>query len=197
MTGRDEQSTSDTIARWHRAVDERDRAFDGLFFVAIKSTRIYCRPVCPSRLARRENRRFFPSQSEAEVAGYRACKRCRPELAPGHAPVDALPRRANELAARISAGELDARSVREVAQELQVSDRHLRRATSRALGESPVRLALANRLRIATRLLVETRDPITFVAYSSGFRSLRRFNAAFRDRFQMSPSEWRRQSPRG
>jgi AraC family transcriptional regulator of adaptative response / DNA-3-methyladenine glycosylase II len=187
----------DESMAWHRAVDERDSAFDGAFFVAITSTRIYCRPVCPSRLARRENRRFFLTQADAEEAGYRACKRCRPERAPGQASVDAVPRRATEAAARISAGDLDARSVRDLAQELRVSERHLRRAVSRALGASPFRLALAHRLNVATRLLSETRDPITFVAYSSGFRSLRRFNAAFRDRFQMSPTEWRRQLTRG
>jgi methylphosphotriester-DNA--protein-cysteine methyltransferase len=76
---------------WHRAVDTRDRSFDGTFFVAITTTRIYCRPICPSRLARPENRRFFLSRADAEESGYRACRRCRPELAPGQAPVDVAP----------------------------------------------------------------------------------------------------------
>jgi AraC family transcriptional regulator of adaptative response / DNA-3-methyladenine glycosylase II len=180
---------------WHRAVETRDRSFDGVFFVAITSTGIYCRPICPSRLARPENRRFFLTRTDAEKSGYRACRRCRPELAPGQAPVDAVPRRAQQAAERISAGELDSRSVRELARDLRVSDRHLRRSLSRELGASPFRLALAQRLHTATRLLIETRDPITFVAYASGFRSLRRFNAAFRQEFQLSPTEWRRKSP--
>jgi AraC family transcriptional regulator of adaptative response / DNA-3-methyladenine glycosylase II len=196
MIDSSEQTTVDRRnSAWHRAVETRDPSFDGAFFVAITSTRIYCRPICPSRQARPENRRFFLSRADAEASGYRACRRCRPELAPGQAPIDAVPRRAQQAAARISAGELDSRSVQELARDLRVSDRHLRRSLSRELGASPFRLALAQRLQTATRLLAETRDPITFVAYASGFRSLRRFNAAFRDQFQMSPTEWRQQSP--
>jgi AraC family transcriptional regulator of adaptative response / DNA-3-methyladenine glycosylase II len=182
---------------WHRAVDTRDTSFDGVFFVAITSTRIYCRPICPSRPARRENRRFFLSPTDAEGSGYRACRRCRPELAPGQGSVDAVTRHAHEAAVRISAGGLDGRSVRALASDLRVSDRHLRRALAREVGVSPLRLALDQRLRTATRLLVETCDPITFVAYASGFRSLRRFNAAFRDKFRMSPTEWRQSAGRG
>jgi AraC family transcriptional regulator of adaptative response / DNA-3-methyladenine glycosylase II len=188
------ESPNDT---WHHAVDTRDTAFDGVFFVAITSTRIYCRPVCPSRLARRENRRFFLSREAAEDAGYRACRRCRPELARGDTPLDALPRLAHKAAERISAGALNGNSVKALATDLGMSERHLRRALEREIGASPFDLALTQRLRTATQLLSDPRTSITRVAYASGFQSLRRFNAAFRDHFQMSPSEWRRQAMRG
>jgi len=177
---------------WHKACDSRDPSYDGVFFVAIKSTKIYCRPICPSRRARHENRRFFGSHADAEAAGFRPCKRCRPELAPGDAPVDAVPRLAQRAVARISSGALNGKSVRTLAGELGMSERHLRRAIGREMGASPFDLALAHRLQTATRLLSETRQPITRIAYESGFQSLRRFNAAFRQRFEMSPTEWRR-----
>lgn len=183
-------------AAWHHAVDTRDSSFDGIFFVAITSTKIYCRPICPSRLARRENRRFFESRAAAEASGFRACRRCRPELAPGAAPVDAVPRLAQKAAEQIAAGALNGRSVKELATDLGMSERHLRRALGREIGASPFSLALTQRLRTAARLLTETRAPVTRVAYASGFQSLRRFNAAFRKHFQMSPSQWRGQAPR-
>lgn len=178
----------------HHAVDSRDVAFDGVFFVAITSTRIYCRPVCPSRRARRENRRFFFSRFVAEGSGYRPCRRCRPELIPGEASVDAVPRLAHRAAELIAAGALNGRSVSDLAQELGMSERHVRRALDRETGESPSHLALSQRLATAARLLVETRTPITQVAYASGFQSVRRFNTAFRERFAMTPRQWRRQS---
>jgi AraC family transcriptional regulator of adaptative response / DNA-3-methyladenine glycosylase II len=183
-------------AEMHDAVDNRDSSFDGVFFVAITSTRIYCRPICPSRRARRENRRFFMTRGDAECSGYRACRRCRPELAPGRATVDAIPRLANRAAQMIADGALNGRSVKALAVELGMSERHVRRALERETGESPSHLALSQRLATAARLLEETRRPITQVAYASGFQSLRRFNAAFRERFAMTPRQWRSQSPR-
>ncbi len=181
-----------TYAAWHRAVDTRDPSYDGVFFVAITSTRIYCRPVCPSRPARPENRRFFTSRQEAEAAGYRTCKRCRPELSRGDTPLDAVPRLAQKAAERISVGALNGRTVKSLASDLGMSERHLRRALGREIGVSPFSLALQQRLDTATRMLRETATPITRVAYASGFQSLRRFNAVFREHFQTSPSDWRR-----
>ena len=183
-------------ALWHQAVDRRDRSFDGVFFVAITSTRIYCRPVCPSRLARRENRRFFASGAAAEASGFRACRRCRPELGRGETPLDAVPRLAHRAVAQISGGALNGRTVQALALAMGMSDRHLRRALEREVGASPHRLALGHRLLAATDLLADPRLAITHVAYASGFQSLRRFNAAFRQRFQMSPSEWRQRGTR-
>jgi AraC family transcriptional regulator of adaptative response / DNA-3-methyladenine glycosylase II len=189
--------TSDSLhAIWHEAVNRRDPSFDGVFLVAITSTRIYCRPVCPSRTARPENRRFFTSGAAAEASGFRACKRCRPELAPGDTPLDAVPRLAQQVVAQISGGALNGQTVQELALALGTTDRHVRRALGREVGASPFSLALARRLQSATALLADTRLSITHIAYASGFQSLRRFNAAFRQHFQMSPSAWRqRQTP--
>lgn len=180
---------------WQRACDARDRRFDGVFYVAITSTRIYCRPICPSRLARPERRRFFLSAAAAQGAGYRPCRRCRPELPRGRGPVDAVARLAGEAADRIAAGALNGRRVTRLAAQLGVSDRQLRRALGRALGTAPCELAQAQRLAHATRLLTETAMPVIQVAFTSGFQSLRRFNAAFRERYGMSPSAIRRGRP--
>jgi AraC family transcriptional regulator, regulatory protein of adaptative response / DNA-3-methyladenine glycosylase II len=184
-------------AAWHHAVNTRDASFDGVFFVAITSTHIYCRPICPSRLARPENRRFFVSRDDAEAAGFRACKRCRPELTAGASSVDAVPRLAQQALVQITNGALDHTTVQALASALGMSDRHLRRAVTRELGASPFSLALAQRLRAATDLLADSRHTISHIAYASGFQSLRRFNAAFRQHFQMSPTEWRQREMRG
>src|SRR5512133_3605130 len=112
----------------YRAVCARDGRFDGLFFVAVTPTGIYCRPVCRARTPGRDRCRFFRSAAEAERDGFRACFRCRPELAPGGAPVDALPRLVQRALARIAGGYLDERPVDALAAELGVGERHLRRA---------------------------------------------------------------------
>lgn len=181
----------DMDAVYHRAVDARDPRFDGRFFVGITTTGIYCRPICPSRRANPGHRRFFPSAAAAEGAGFRPCRRCRPERAPGWAPVDSLSRLAAAAAARIAAGALNGGSVAGLARELGVAERHLRRALRRALGVTPVELAQVQRLSLARRLLTDTTLPVTRVAFDSGFQSLRRFNAAFRERYLMSPSTLR------
>lgn len=178
-----------------RACDARDSRFDGLFFVAITSTRIYCRPVCPARVSHRDRRRFYPSAAAAEGAGYRPCMRCRPELAPGRAAVDAVPRLAEAAARRVEAGALNGRSVADLAGEFDVSERHLRRAFARELGIAPIQLALTHRLLLAKRLLTDTRLSVTQIAFASGFQSLRRFNAVFQERYRMPPSALRRPSP--
>ncbi len=175
-----------------RALAARDPRFDGLFFVGITSTRIYCRPICPSRLANPERRRFFESTVAAEKAGFRPCLRCRPELAPGRAPVDAISRLAHIAASRIEAGALNGRSIGQLATELGVSARHLRRVLEREYGISPGVLARSYRLLLAKRLLTDTTLSVTRIAFSSGFQSLRRFNAVFRDQYRMSPTALRR-----
>ncbi|HET9440385.1 MAG TPA: Ada metal-binding domain-containing protein, partial [Longimicrobiales bacterium] len=175
-----------------RAVRARDPRFDGVFFVAITSTGVYCRPVCPARVTHPERRRFFPSAAAAEHAGYRPCLRCRPELAPGRALCDAVSRLADAAAQRIAAGALNGRSVGELARDLCVGERHLRRALERQLGVSPLELAQTHRLLLAKRLLADTDLPITRIAYASGFQSLRRFNSVFRERYRMPPNALRR-----
>jgi AraC family transcriptional regulator of adaptative response / DNA-3-methyladenine glycosylase II len=178
-----------------RAVHARDARFDGIFFVGITTTMVYCRPVCPARVSYPERRRFFDSAASAERAGYRPCLRCRPELAPGRALMDAVPRLARLAAQRIGAGALNGNSVADLARELGVSERHLRRALERELGVSPAELAQTHRLLLAKRLLAETSLPVTRIAFASGFQSLRRFNSVFRERYRLSPSALRRVAP--
>ena len=180
-----------------RAVSSRDPRFDGVFFVGITTTRIYCRPICPARVSYPERRRFFDTAAAAERSGFRPCLRCRPELAPGRALCDAVPRLARAAALRIAEGALNGRSVDALARELGVGGRQLRRAMERELGVSPVELAQTHRLLLAKCLLTDTGLPVTRVAYSSGFQSLRRFNSAFREQYRMSPSALRRADARG
>ena len=177
----------------HRAVDARDERFDGVFYVAIVTTRIYCRPTCPSRRANPDHRRFFGSGAAAESAGFRACRRCRPELVSAADTIDPLSRLACTAANRICAGALNGRSVADLAAELGVSERHLRRALRREIGVSPLELAQTHRLLLARRLLADTGMPVIDIAFASGFESLRRFNVAFSERYGMSPSALRRQ----
>ena len=178
-----------------RAVHARDARFDGIFFVGITTTRVYCRPVCPARVSYPDRRRFFESAASAERAGFRPCLRCRPELAPGRALMDAVPRLARLAAQRIGAGALNGHTVAELAGELGVSERHLRRALERELGVSPAELAQTHRLLLAKRLLAETSLPVTRIAFASGFQSLRRFNSVFRERYRLSPTALRRVAP--
>jgi AraC family transcriptional regulator of adaptative response / DNA-3-methyladenine glycosylase II len=175
-----------------RALAARDARFDGVFYVGITSTGIYCRPVCPSRFAISDHRRFFASAASAEHAGYRPCLRCRPELAPGRGQMEALPRLAAAAAERIAAGALNGRGVTELASDLGVSERHLRRAVERAIGVSPIALAQTHRLLLAKQLLVDTSLSVTQIAFASGFQSLRRFNSVFRERYRLSPTDIRR-----
>src|ERR1700737_4278075 len=171
----------------YRAVRARDRRFDGRFFVAIASTHIYCRPICPARPSKRENMRFYTSAAAAEGAGFRPCLRCRPERAPGLASVDAVSRLVGAAIAGIEEHALSTAKVGELAASLGVSDRHLRRVTESELGVSPIELAQTQRLLFAKRLLGETRLSLTEIAFASGFGSVRRFNALFKSRCGLSP----------
>lgn len=182
--------------QYYQALKSHDRRFDGLFYVGVSSTGIYCRPVCTAKTPKRDNCKFFSHAAAAEQAGYRPCLRCRPELAPGKssAPVDAIERLAYDALQQIEAGVLaDGESLEHLAEELDVSSRHLRRSVQQVFGVSPVDLAQTHRLLMAKRLLQETRLPITEIALASGFRSLRRFNALFRERYQLSPSQLRKE----
>ncbi len=174
-----------------RAVRARDRRFDGRFFTAVTSTGIYCRPICPVRPPKRENMRFFSSAAAAEGEGFRPCLRCRPERAPGLAPIDAASRLAGAAIAGIEEHALSNARVGELAASLGVSDRHLRRVTEAELGVSPIELAQTQRLLLAKRLLGETSLNLTDIAFASGFGSLRRFNALFKSRYGLCPRELR------
>ena len=181
----------DTLA-CYRALRARDARFDGRFFVAVSSTRVYCRPVCTVKAPKRENCRFYASAAAAESAGYRPCLRCRPELAPGNASVDATTRVAQAAASMIEDRTLDETGLDAVAARLGITDRHLRRAFGTEFGVSPVEFAQTQRLLLAKRLLTDTSLPVTEVAYASGFGSLRRFNALFKQRYRLQPSRLRR-----
>jgi AraC family transcriptional regulator of adaptative response / DNA-3-methyladenine glycosylase II len=170
-----------------RAVRARDRRFDGRFFVAITSTHIYCRPICPARPAKRGNMRFYSSAAAAEGAGFRPCLRCRPERAPGISSVDAVSRLVGAAIAGIEEHALSSAKVGDLAASLGVSDRHLRRVTESELGVSPIELAQTQRLLLAKRLLGETSLSQTEIAFASGFGSVRRFNALFKSRYGLSP----------
>jgi AraC family transcriptional regulator of adaptative response / DNA-3-methyladenine glycosylase II len=179
-------------ATYYRALAARDRRFDGVFFVGVTTTGIYCRPICPARTPGADRCRFFNHAAAAEREGFRPCLRCRPELAPGLAPVDAPGRLARRASARIEAGALnDGGSLEKLADELGLSSRQLRRVVLQEYGVAPVVLAQTNRLLLAKRLLTETRLPMLAVASASGFASLRRFNALFLSHYGMPPSRIR------
>ncbi len=175
----------------YRALTARDARFDGRFFVAVASTRIYCRPVCTVKPPKRENCRFYPSAAAAEADGYRPCLRCRPELAPGNASVDATSRLAQAAASLIEDATLEEAGLDSVAARLGITDRHLRRAFGAEFGVSPVQFAQTQRLLLAKRLLTDTALPVTEVAFASGFGSVRRFNALFKQRYRLQPVQLR------
>ena len=185
-------------ARCYQALLTHDARFDGAFFVGVSTTKIYCRTVCTARTPRPERCTFYPSAAAAERAGYRPCLRCRPELAPGPASVDASDRLAGEAAARIEAGALtEDGGVAALAEELGVSTRHLRRVLAQEFGVSPVQLAQTQRLLLAKRLLTDTDLGIGEIAFASGFASLRRFNALFAGSYRMTPTDLRKSRPAG
>jgi AraC family transcriptional regulator, regulatory protein of adaptative response / DNA-3-methyladenine glycosylase II len=175
----------------YQAIITRDARFDGHFFVAVRSTRIYCRPICRSKRPALEKCEFFRHAAAAEIAGYRPCLRCRPELAPGLAPADSADRLTLAAVKQIEAGSLRDQSVSALAARLGVSDRHLRRVLLENLGVTPIQLAQTHKLLLAKQLLTDTALPIIDVAFASGFSSLRRFNALFRQRYSFAPKALR------
>ncbi|WP_109125693.1 DNA-3-methyladenine glycosylase 2 [Dyella sp. C11] len=170
----------------------RDARFDGLFFTAVTSTRIYCRPVCPAPPPKPENVRYYESAAAAEAAGFRPCLRCRPELAPGN---DAWQRGDHVIARTLKlmdSGVFDELSVDDMAERVGLGARQLRRVFVDRLGAPPISVHTTRRLLFAKQLLTETTMPVTDVALASGFRSLRRFNAAFLQANRMAPRDLRR-----
>jgi AraC family transcriptional regulator of adaptative response / DNA-3-methyladenine glycosylase II len=176
------------------ALMARDARFDGRVFVGVTSTGVYCRPVCRVRTPRRENCRFFDTRAQAEAAAFRPCMKCRPEIAPGLSHTDSS-RALADTAARfieqaVHAGE-PAR-LPAMARSLGVTDRHLRRIFVAAHGVAPHDYLTTQRLLLAKQLLTDTLQPITQVALASGYASLRRFNAAFVERYRFNPTQLRR-----
>ncbi|MGO4712473.1 bifunctional transcriptional activator/DNA repair enzyme AdaA [Bradyrhizobium sp. 2TAF24] len=175
----------------------RDAAFDGRFFTAVRTTRIYCRPVCPVKQPLTRNVSYFPTAVAAERAGYRPCLRCRPETAPFCPAWNGTRTTVARAMKLIEDGALDDGSVAALAARLGVSPRHLARLFEQHVGASPLQTAQTARLQRAKRLLDSTGDSMTEIAFRAGFGSLRRFNAAFRALYGRAPSELRtrRKSP--
>jgi AraC family transcriptional regulator, regulatory protein of adaptative response / DNA-3-methyladenine glycosylase II len=180
----------------YRALQSRDARFDGLLFVGITSTGIYCRPVCPARTAKRENCRFFGSAAAAQDAGFRPCLRCRPETAPDMASWRGTSNTVSRALALIAEGALDGKenSVEKMAGRLGLGERQLRRLFLQHLGASPISVAQTRRVLFAKQLIHETQMPMTEVAMAAGFGSLRRFNETFLNLFHRPPSALRRKS---
>ncbi len=181
----------------YQALAARDARFDGRLFVGVTSTGVYCRPICRVRTPQRRNCRFFETPAQAEAAAFRPCLKCRPEIAPGAglpwSVMDAsrtLARQAAlELNAQAASGE--AASLAALAARLGVSDRHLRRIFFAEQGVTPMQYLQTRRLLLAKQLLTDSAMPVAQVALAAGFRSLRRFNAAFAEHYRMSPSRLR------
>jgi AraC family transcriptional regulator of adaptative response / DNA-3-methyladenine glycosylase II len=179
----------------YKAFIAHDPRFDGLFFVAVKTTGIYCRPICPVKPPKEVNCRFYDTAQEAEQAGFRPCLRCRPELAPGNAPVDNSQRIAQLVVQRIEEGTTEEKNALEaIAGEFELSSRQIRRIVQKELGVPPIQLLLTRRLLLAKQLLTETKLAVTEIAFASGFASLRRFNDAFTTRYGMPPTRLRKQA---
>lgn len=181
----------------YEAIKTRDARFDGRFFVGVSTTGVYCRPVCTARTPGRDRCRFFAHAAAAEDSGFRPCLRCRPELAPGAAPVDAPRSAARWIFSRIESGAMNDADLESLAREYGLSSRQLRRAVVGEFGVTPVQLAQTRRLLLAKQLLTETRLPMTAVAHASGFSSVRRFNALFGERYGLNPQRFRRSSGEG
>ncbi|HEY2600006.1 MAG TPA: AlkA N-terminal domain-containing protein [Thermoleophilaceae bacterium] len=186
-----------SLEHQHRAFETKDSRFDGWFFAGITSTGIYCRPSCPARTPKRENRRFFTTAAAAQMAGFRACKRCRPDASPGSPEWDARADLVGRLMRLIGDGVVDREGVRGLADHVGFSERHVHRCLVDAVGAGPLALARAQRAQ-AARILIETTDlPMAPLALAAGFTSVRQFNDTVREVFANTPRELRKRAQRG
>lgn len=177
---------------YENARQSRDPRFDGRFFVGVITTGIYCRPVCPVRIPLKKNVQLFPSAAAAAAAGFRPCLRCRPESSPGTPAWSGSSWKVSKALQLIDLGYLDDSSVDSLAQELDVTTRQLSRLFRKHIGASPIEVAQTRRLHFAKKLIDETDLPLAEVCFSSGFGSIRRFNAVFVATYQRSPQELRK-----
>ncbi|MFL5398520.1 MAG: AlkA N-terminal domain-containing protein [Myxococcales bacterium] len=176
----------------YRALRTRDARFDGRFFIGVRTTGIYCRPVCPARPPLRKNIVFFPCAAAAEGAGFRPCLRCRPETAPGSPRWVGTAATVSRALRLIETGALDDGAIGALAAALGIGERQLRRLFAHHLGTSPLAVAASRRAHQARLLLEATDLPVTQVAFASGYRSLRQFNDAMRACFHDTPTGLRR-----
>ncbi len=176
----------------YRAIAVRDARFDGRFFTGVRTTGIYCRPICPARTPRRENVGFYPSAAAAREAGFRPCRRCRPECSPERGAWHGTSNTVARALRLIEAGALDQGPVEALALRLGLGARQLRRLFRHHLGASPLAIAQTRRLDLAKRLIDETGLGMTEIALAAGFRSIRRFNEAMRQAYGRPPGGLRR-----
>lgn len=181
---------------YKKIIQRRDPRYDGRFYFGVKTTHIYCRPVCPAR-PKPENIVIFKSASQAEKAGYRPCKRCHPDLAPGSKLLEgttvSVGRALRLIDEAITASSDEELSVQTLAEKLGMSDRHLRRLFEEHLGASPIEIITTKKLHFARLLVMETQGPLADIALAAGFKSVRRFNEAFKEFYNLAPSELRKE----
>jgi AraC family transcriptional regulator, regulatory protein of adaptative response / DNA-3-methyladenine glycosylase II len=180
----------------YRAMAGRDGRFDGAFVTAVTSTKIYCRPSCPAMTPKREHMRFYATPAAAQEAGFRACKRCRPDAAPGSPDWDLRADLVARTVRLIGDGVVEREGVSGLARRLGYSPRQLHRLVFAELGTGPLRLALAHRVQNARALLETTDLPVSDVAWAAGFGSIRQFNDRIREVYATSPTELRRKTTR-
>lgn len=172
-----------------RAVLAKDKRYDGIFFVAVRSTGLYCRPSCSVPRPSHKDCALFGTVEEAQSQGYRACKQCHPSRLKNSLSV--------EILGSIDAGAINHKGVRGLADSLHISERHLRRIVQERTGSSPIRINKAKQLRAAKRLVIHTKLPIIDIAFSTEFSSLRQFNNAFKEAFKTSPRQMRKAALQG
>jgi len=180
------------FADCERIRHNRDAAFDGVIFIAVLTTGIYCRPVCPVRQPLSKNVRYYPSAAAAEADAFRPCLRCRPETAPFCPAWNGTRATVNRALKLIDAGALDEGDVAELADRLGIGSRHLARLFRKHLGSTPSQVARSMRVQRAKRLIDETTLPMIEIAGRAGFASIRSFNASFREVYRCTPTELRR-----
>ena len=179
---------------YYKALIARDSRFDGLFFVGVTSTGIYCRPICPVKPPKEINCRFYDTAQEAEQAGFRPCLRCRPETAPGSPAWTGTASTVARGMRLIEDGFLDRSSVVELSDKLGIGPRHLLRLFLRHAGATPSEVAATRRVQAAKRLLGDPTQSLSEIAFAAGFRSVRRFNDAFRATYGRPPSSFRKKA---
>src|SRR3954447_24743250 len=180
----------------YAAAVAKDARFDGWFVGGVTSTGIYCRPSCPARTPRAANMRFYPTPAAAQLGGFRACKRCRPDAAPGSPDWDRRADLVGRAMRLIADGVVDREGVPGLASRLGYTERHVHRQLVAVAGAGPLALARAQRAQTARVLLETTAVPVTHVAFAAGFASVRQFNATIREVFAMTPSELRARARR-
>lgn len=175
----------------YKAMLARDKKFDGRFYIGVKTTKIYCRPICPARPLLK-NIEFLRSPAEAEKLLYRACKRCRPDISPNTSLWAGTQSSISRALKMIHEGQLDELGLKNFSDKLGMSERHLRRLFDEHLGASPIQISISHRLSLAKIMLEQNNVSITELAFASGFSSVRRFNEAFLQKYRQSPSQFKK-----